>query len=120
MAFYDEMQALATEVLGEFKQGAISYIRVVPGNGPADDPGAPVETAFALSAAMRGVKFKYTQSGLALASDMQVTMAVRPDVTPDMRGFIEADGIRYKIVQILPKPAAGTPAVYTLIVRKGG
>lgn len=118
MSLYDELQPVVTGLLSEFGQGSVSYIRVVPGNGPADDPGASVSTPFPVNAAVRGVQFRYVQNGLAAASDLQLTMNVSPDFVPDLRGFVEIDGVRYKIVQILPKPAAGTPVAYVLIVRK--
>ena len=118
MGFYDEMQAAASEVLKEFKQGVIEYVNVVPGSGPADNPGPATETFIVLDAVASGAKFKYVSTGLALASDLQVVMAVHPDITPKMNGFIRIDGVRYKIVQVVDIPAAGTAVVYTLIVRK--
>lgn len=124
MTLYDDMQAVASGLLAEFKQGSIAYIRVTPGNGPADNPGPSVENSFALDATARGVKFKYVQSGLALATDEQVTAAVHPALADDfaaetvMRGFVTIDGQRRKIVQAIAKPSAGTPAAFVLIVRK--
>lgn len=118
MTFYDDMQNVASELLADFKQGTIRYIHVTPGDGPVDNPGAPVETAYTLNATARGAKFKYVNMGLAVASDLQVTMAIHPSITPVINGFVEIDGTRYKIVQVLPKPAAGTVAAFTLIVRK--
>ncbi len=40
MSFYDEMNQVATQVIGEFQQGAVSYVKRVAGSGPADNPGA--------------------------------------------------------------------------------
>ncbi len=118
MPFYDDMQNVASEILEEFKQGVIKYIEVTPGAGTVDDPGASTETEYTLNGTANGVKFKYVQNGLAIASDMQVVTAVRFDIIPDMKGFIEIDNIRYKIVQILPKPAAGTTVANVFIVRR--
>lgn len=126
MAFYDDMQAVAADVLKTFKQGVIKYVDITPGSGPDDEPGDPTETFFTLDAAARGVKFKYVQGGLAVASDLQVTASVKAtneaggvvSLAPSMNGFIEVDDERYKIVQILPKPSAGTTVAFVFIVRK--
>lgn len=124
MSLYDDAQAVASDVLAEFKQGTITYIRVTPGNGPVHNPGPAVETSFTLDATARGVKFKYVQNGLALATDEQITSAVHPALIADFaaetvtRGFVTIDGKRRKIVQAIQKPSAGTPAVFVLIVRK--
>ncbi|QWY83164.1 head-to-tail joining protein [Rhizobium phage RHph_X2_24] len=119
MAFYDEMQTVASELLNEFKQGAIKYVQIVPGAGPIDEPGPSTEVVTDVDAVARGVSFKYVQSGLALASDLTVTIAYNAAVTPNMRDFIEIDGVRYKIIQDISTPAAGTRVVWKFIVRKG-
>ena len=126
MTFYDDMQAVAADVLKTFKQGVIKYVDITPGSGPDDEPGDPTETLLTLDAAARGVKFKYVQGGLAVASDLQVTASVSAtneaggvvSLAPSMNGFIEVDDERYKIVQILPKPSAGTTVAFVFIVRK--
>lgn len=119
MSIYDELQVVAREILQEFGQGAISYVAVTPGTGPVDDPGAATESEYVLPYAVaRGVLAKYVQSGLAIASDLQVTAGVHPDIVPNLRGFVKIDNIRYKIVQIIPSPAAGTTVANIFIVRK--
>ena len=125
MSFYNDMQAVAANILKDFKQGVIKYVDITPGTGPDDEPGDPTETFFTLDAAARGVKFKYVQNGLAVAGDLQVTASVPAtneagavvSLTPNMNGFIEVDDERYKIVQILPKPSAGTTVAFVFIVR---
>lgn len=119
MAFYDDMQAVASEILAEFKQGIIEYVKITPGVGPIDNPGAPTILKTELDAAARGVQFKYVQNSLAVASDGQVTAAVHPDVVPNVKDFIDLDGIRHKIVSIIPKPLVGTTVAWIFIVRKG-
>lgn len=119
MSFYDEMQKVASDVLSEFKQGTIKYVEIVAGSGPADNPGPSTPASYDLDAVAKGVSFKYVRDGLALSTDLTVTAAVRSDVTPNMKGFIEIDGVRYKIVQDISTPAAGTRAVWKFIVRKG-
>lgn len=120
MALYDEMQSLASELLSnpDFKQGSTQLVVVTPGNWPIDEPGPESETFHNLDGAVRGVKFTYVANGLAVASDLQITHAVIPGVVPSMRDFVIVDGIRYKIVSVLPKPAAGTVVAYTLIIRR--
>ena len=118
MPFYDDMQSLASDIIEEFQQGVIVYVENTPGNGPADDPGPSVPVDHPVNGTVAGVKFKYVQQGIAVASDLQVTMAVASGFTPDMKGFVKIDGVTYKIVKVIPKPAAGTPVAYILIVRK--
>jgi hypothetical protein len=120
MAFYDEMQAVAREVMTEFQQGTVKYVQVVPGNGPVDNPGPPTKSPFTIPATATGVKFKYVQSGLAVATDLQVIAPVDARFTPEMTGQIEADGIPYKIVAVQPIPPVGTPVVNVIIFRAGG
>lgn len=118
MGFYEDMQGIATGVLSDFKQGKVEYQPIARTGGTVDEPGAiTVAAKVLLKAAARGVKFKYVSMGLAVASDLQVTSAVISGGF-DMRGMIFVDDVQYKIVQIIPKPAAGTPAAFTLIIRK--
>lgn len=120
MSLYDDMQAVAKDVLTDFNQGVIQYVAVTPGNGPADNPGPATETPYTLTAATaRGVQFRYVQNGMAIASDSQITMAVDSRFTPDVKGFVIKDNVRYKIVQVVKKPDAGTVAAYVLIIRQG-
>jgi hypothetical protein len=117
---YADLQAVARDVLAEVNQGVIKYIKITPGTGPGDNPGAPVENSYTLDGAVaRGVSQKYVMKSLAVASDLQLTMSVRTDgVVPDIRGFIEMDGERYKIVHVDTIPPAGTPVVHVIIFRK--
>lgn len=119
MTFYEEMQNVASEVLGEFKQGVIHYVELVPGSGPVDNPGPSTKVLHELDAVARGVSYKYVKDGLALSTDLTVTAAVLPGVTPSPKGFIRIDGTDYKIVQDIAAPAAGVRAVWKWIVRKG-
>jgi len=116
--FYDEMQKIASDLLGEFQQGEVSYIGVTAGTGETpDDPAQPVEIATVVNATVRGVLWKYVQAGLATATDLQVTMPANT-VVPSIEGFFTIDGARYKIVQIDRRPAAGVAAVYICVVRR--
>lgn len=115
--FYSDMQKIASSVLGDFAQGSITYVAITHGNGPRDDPGKSVETLYSVNGVARGVRFGYVDNSLVLASDLQVTIPADV-ITPQPTGFVEIDGTRYKIVKIVPKPAAGIAAAYDLIVRK--
>lgn len=118
MAFYEEMRDVASEVLAEFKQGAVHYVHVTPGTGPIDDPGPSSYTLTLIDSAVRGVRSKYVQDGLAVASDLQAIMSARHGIVPDIKDFIDVDGKRHKIVHISAKPEAGTAVAYLLIIRK--
>lgn len=116
--FYEEMQAVAADVLAEFKQGTVIYVGLKAQAGATpDDPGEPVETQTAVNAAARAVSTKYVDGTHIVQSDRQVTMPGNGPV-PDMNGYMLIDGVRYKIVEIMPIPAAGTPVTFILIVRR--
>lgn len=121
MSIYDELRPVATELLTEFKQGVMQYIKVVPGAGPADDPGAATETTYTLvGGTARGVQFQYVQGGMAVASDSQVTIPVDSRFVPEITGFFVMNNVRYKIVQVIKLPdGEPIPVAYTLIIRKG-
>jgi hypothetical protein len=120
MTIYSEMQGVATELLTEFKQGVIQYVQIVPGSGPAYNPGPSQEIPVTINGATAGgISFKYVKMGLGVAGDMQINMAVQANITPAINGFVKIDGVQYKITQIIPKPAAGIPVTYTLIAKKG-
>lgn len=117
---YDELKSIASEILPEFKQGTVNLIKITPGTGPADNPGAATSVTHSLDAVVKGASFKYVSQGLAVASDLEVTTAVLDTVAPSPKDFINIDGTQYKIVQLIITPAAGTSTVWKFIVRKGG
>lgn len=121
---YSKMRLVADRLLNRFNQksptgSGIRYIDMQPASGGTpDNPGTPTPVPYALEGVARGVSFKYVQSGLAVASDLQATVAVRDDVTPKISGFVELDGHRYKIVQVIPIPPVGVTVANRLIFRK--
>jgi hypothetical protein len=119
MTIYDDLQGVASEILTEFDQEEIKLVQYVKGTGPADNPGASIPTTHTLDGVARGVSFKYVQSGFAVASDKQVTVAVIPGVIPTENDFVDIDGIRHKIIKDVSVPAAGTRCVWKFLVRKG-
>lgn len=119
MTIYDELKIVASELLREFNQSVISLIKVTPGTGPTDNPGNSSTTSYMLDAVAKGVSFKYIRQGFAVISDLEITAAVVDGVTPSEKDFIEIDSIKYKIIQMMNVPAAGTKIVWKFIVRKG-
>lgn len=116
--FYADMQKIASDVLGEFKQGVVQYIELVPVAGATpDDPGEPTETVTTINAAVRPVSTKYVDGSHIVQSDKQIVMP-GDTVEPKMSGNMRIDGTDFKIIEIMPRPAAGTPVSYTLIVRR--
>jgi hypothetical protein len=128
MMFYQEMQAVATDVLRDFDQSEGSgdaddglwFIKVIPGTGPDDDPGPATESAFKLLGAARGVSAKYVDNSLILASDMQMTAAYDPRIDPntDTNGFVRMDGVRYKVRRIDNIPPAGVTVSHKIFFGK--
>jgi len=128
VTIYQELKGVASELLAQFDQkepgdanpasNGIYYVRVVPGSGPAANPGPSVETPFKVDATARGVSFRYIDNKSVVASDLQITHAVHPGFVPDEKGFVLIDGVRHKVIRAIRKPAAGTPVAYTLVIRK--
>lgn len=118
MSIYDELKPVADAILSEFKQGTVKLVRLVAGAGAVDDPGSATETETDLNAVAKGVTFKYVRDGFALSTDLIVTCAALDGVTVTKNDFIDIDGTRYKIVEDISPPAAGTRVVWKFIVRK--
>ena len=114
--FYREMQAVASEVLGEFRQGVIRYIEAGPSSGPAWNPTPGEDVISVLDATANGVSAEYVDGKSVLATDLMVTAAVF-DRVPTMSGRLEIDGKEVQIVKIMDKPAAGTVVVWSFICR---
>lgn len=123
MSIYDEMQGVAQSLFAEFDQGGIVYQRLVPGNGPPDDPGPPMPVLTPIPGVAKGVSFKYigttaANGTLIVGTDLQVTLPVQSSVVPDMADMVNISAVQHKIVQIIKLPAAGTVVAYRLIVRR--
>lgn len=119
MSLYDDLQPVASALLAEFKQGTVKLVQVVTGTGAADNPGAPTETTTTLNATVKGAPYKYVMQGLAVQGDVQVIAAVVSGITPAKNDFLEIDGVRYKIIQDISAPSAGTRVVWKFLARKG-
>ena len=111
--FYVEMQAVASEMLAEFKQGVVTYTpQIDPVNEwePKTD-GTPLQ----MDATVQGAEAKYF-SDLITQSDMQVTASVF-DTVPVMDGYLTLGGARKEIIKIMPIPAVGTVVAWRIFVK---
>lgn len=120
MTIYDEIRAVASDVMAEFKQGDIRYVSIGVADGAAPDEAAtPVETVSAqLNATARSVSTKYVDGTHIVQSDKQVQIPNDGIATPNITGKVRIDGVDHKIIEVMPRPAAGIPITWTLIVRR--
>lgn len=118
MTFYSDLQQVAKDVIGEFKQGAVKYIEPGTESGPAYNPTITPGTEHEIDATVRGVASKFVDGTTILSSDFQLVTPAGFGVVPVQAGTVEADGTTYTIVQIDPVPAAGTPVVYRIFLRR--
>lgn len=111
--FYSEIQGIASGIMSEFKQGAITYTPVTQPANEWDDPvaGAPVT----LDATASGPSAEFI-TDLITTSDIEITAAVFGQV-PTMDGRITIDGAQKEIIAIKQIPAAGTPVVWKIWVK---
>lgn len=123
MGFYDDMQQIASSILGDFKQGVVKLHHYTSSNGGSlDEPADKKDTVYTLNATIDGVSYKYLLDNFAAASDITVTAAVIKGVKIGLDDFVEINGEQYKILRdVSPAPTAvnGQPIVWRLICRKG-
>lgn len=118
MTIYDDARAIALDVFKEFQQGVVEYVELVPSAGATpDDPGEPTFVAHRLTSTVRPVSTKYVDGSHIVQSDRQLSMPNDGKVEPTMSGSMRIDGASFKIIEIMPRPAAGVPVVWTVIVR---
>lgn len=128
MAFYDDMAAMARDLLkpdaqGGLGQGVIAVRREEPGTVNPDKPWEPVEptiTEKELRGAARGIGSELvgTEAGgtVLLSTDLVVTTEV-PSIELKAGDVLLVDGLPTRILSIEFIPAAGTPAAAKFIVR---
>lgn len=116
MSFYAQMQDIARELLTEFDQGGMVLISESPGSGPAHNPGPPVRTLHRIAGTASGVTAEHLKDTLIQASDLRVILPGH--ITPKPTDKVMINGHVHNIVKIIPKPAAGVPSVFELVVRK--
>lgn len=115
---YDDLRAVASEVFAEFRQGVVEYVRFDrPTGGTPDDPGEPVPVPTRINATVKPVSQRYIDGSLITGSEVEVAMP-NDDVVPTMDGMVRIDGVQHKIVRLMPRPAAGVPVSFTLIVKR--
>lgn len=112
MAFYDEMQGVAAELLTEFAQGTVTLKRIVSTPG-ANEWDPPTETAqtWPLKAAVKRKHQRYENGVLIVETGDEVTFAV-PSVAPSITDKLVIDGVERVISNLTPIPAAGTTVVW--------
>jgi len=118
MAFYDDMQQIATDLLsGEFKQGTIRHWRqgASTGSGLDPQPAAPTYTTMP-GAVCRGVESQYVQDGYISQSDQQVTASIF-GVDPTNADKIEVDGVLREIIKVERIPASGTLVCWKIFIK---
>lgn len=116
--FYSGMAQIGSELIREFQQGEVHYVTLIPGNGPAYDPGEPTEVETPVPAVARGVQFKYIDGTNIVASDGQIMIPADVGVLPTIQGFIKVDGRKHRIVSCTAIPPAGTPVAYRVIYKR--
>lgn len=116
MSFYDDMAEMAAGLLQEFDQGGLVLMRQVPGNGPPHNPGPTTWVDKPFAGVAEGVTGEHLKDSLIQSSDLIVTMPGH--IHPTMTDKVQNAGQEYSIVKITPIPAAGTPAVYEVIIRR--
>lgn len=138
MSFYEETQSIATELLGEFKQGRVTVVRTVQEEKPDDWPtwepweGATTTSVYELDAVVKGVSVKLVDGEVVKATDLELTcsnkmmlvevdgVAVTPAAVPFDAGLLDTldiDGKPVTVVRDLTVPAAGTPVAHRYVVR---
>lgn len=122
MSIYDEMRAVASNVMGdpEFNHGEVRYVSVAtdPGASP-DEAGTPIETVSdPINATAQPVSTKYLSGTSIVETDVQLTVPNDGIATPEMSGKMRIDGVDYKIIVVMARPSKGEPIVWTVIVRR--
>lgn len=121
MSIYDDLRLVSSELHAEFKQGDVRYVPLTVAAGARPDaPSAPVKgTPVAINAVARPVSTKYVDGTSVFRTDKQLSLpndGTTP--VPVLGHYIRIDNVDHKIEVIMPRPAAGDPVSWTLIVRK--
>lgn len=121
MSIYDDLRAVASDVMKDFAQDEIRYVTVTAAAGArADKRATPVRTpSNPLNAVARPVSTKYVDGTTIVRSDKMVTLVNNGETpTPDMKDMVRINGVDHKILEIMATPAAGDPISWKVIVRK--
>lgn len=119
MSIYDDLRAVTSQVMSEFKQGTVYYVPVATVAGATPD--APASsgkgTPVLINATVRPVSTNYVDGTHVVQTDKQVVVP-NDGTIPTMQGFVRIDGVDHKIIVIMARPAAGDPIAWTVIVRR--
>jgi len=125
MAFYDDMQKIATDLLTQFNQGEINLIVVTPGNGPPSNPGQPVRQpprllkgAANAAFSVRGASKTYADGTHIQRGDVKVVSKVLAGIDPKLTDKITLDGKEYNIIHFNKIPESGTTVAWVFFVRR--
>ncbi len=128
MAFYDDMQAMARDLLkpdsqGGLGQGTITLTRMVPGTPNPDTPWIPVEDiphTVTIKGAVRGVSKELigTEVGSAVivASD-RIAITEVPSIQYTAGDTLSVDGKPVMVLNVQNIPAAGVTSAVRFIIR---
>jgi len=119
MGFYDDMQAVATDLLTEFKQGTVVLIKSTPGTVDPAKPWIPVAgstTNYTLNATVRPVSKKFIDGTSIIATDSEITFA-HPGVEVLPGDKFTIDGKQVVTLLVKRIPEAGTVVAWKAIVR---
>lgn len=116
---YDEMRAVAADLLEEFSQATIKLVRVTKGGGPGYRPGDPTTTETTYRGGVgKGVNKKFIQGTTVVVSELQVITDVVDGIEPLISDKLSINGKIHNIKQIENVPALGTPIIHKFTVEK--
>lgn len=118
MSIYDDMQVVSKELLSEFDQGGIYYLKTTKGAGPADNPGVPTTERFKVDGTARAAEYKFIDGTNITAKTLQVNAAPDDRYEPDLSDNIEVKGQTYRIIAHMPTPATGTVIVHKFLLER--
>ncbi len=112
MTFYDEMQAVATELLTDLGQGTVSLKRTTIGTPPNEwTAGEETTVTYALKATVKRMHQGYEGGVLVIETGDMVTFAVQ-EVTPLLTDRLVIDGVERVMTNLTPIPGAGTAVAW--------
>lgn len=116
MSFYSDMQAVATDLLEEFRQGTVYYVASGAKTGDDWNPTEAAGTETLIYATISGAKPQYIDGTYVHTNDLVVIFNADA-VTPSIDGRIKIDGTIHRIIRLDPLPASGTVCAYRATVR---
>lgn len=116
MSFYDDLQAIAMDVLAEFNQGGLSKITITS-TPAANEWELPSNSAtpVTINAVVKGVSQKYVDGSRIVATDLEATLP--GDVSIDAGSNVTVNGNPVQVIAVMPTPASGTPVIVKVVLR---